>query len=601
MKLEYDYDIVIVDSGVSIDTSECALFDYYDITSEYTFRKSLEYRDDIGHGTAIYRIISNETENARICVVRVFCAEHKTDEAALIRALSFIYENISCKIINLSLGIVTGDSLDDIEEICRKLSDKRTIIVSAFDNGGSISYPAAYDCVIGVDNWYQCRSVDSFEYVSSGPVNIRAKGGLQKVDWNNKSTVMGGGSFACAHITALIFRLISSEYRQPSMNEVLGMLESNAVHVYRNYTAPLAPSPKFDIHRVALFPFNKEMHQIVRFSSELPFEITAVYDLAQTGRVGMNTNRLVVKSEIDSGVEYIIKNINKITYDDFDTLILGHMDEINRIAGCDIRSRVMCEALENGKNIYSFDPVDTFNTANYVDKVYHPQINPECTYNNFGKLYQTNKPIVCICGTSSAQGKFTLQVILRKFLISEGYSVGQIGTEPHSLLFGMDYAMPIGYASDIELNDWQMIAVLNRMVAELSKRDIIIAGSQANSIPLTMNNLSAVPVRMNSFLLGINPDLVILTINPDDDTEYIRNTIKYIEGVVGCRVIALVMFPMVSVEGWKSTFDMKRAVGDEEFERVRSNVSFCTGLPVYELGDISQMKELYRLIIDNLT
>lgn len=601
MKPKYDYDIVIVDSGVSIDKSKRALPDYYDITSEYTFRKSSEYHDDIGHGTAIYRIISNETENARICVVRIFCAERKTDEAALLSAMSFICKNISSRIINLSLGLVTGDSLDDLEEICRKLAEKSTIIVSAFDNNGSISYPAAYDCVIGVDNWYQCRSVDSFEYVGSGPVNIRAKGGLQKIDWNNKSIVMGGGSFACAHITALVFRLISNEDRQPSLNEVLGMLESRAVHVYRSYTDPLAPGPKFDIHRAALSPFNKEMHQLVRFSSELPFEISAVYDLAQTGRVGMNTNRLVVKSEIDSGIEYIIKNIKKITYDDFDTLILGHMNEINRIAGCDIRSRIMCEALENGKNIYSFDSVDTFNAANCGDRVYHPQINPKCTYNNFGKLYQTNKPIVCICGTSSAQGKFTLQVILHKFFISEGYSVGQIGTEPHSLLFGMDYALPIGYASDVELNDWQMIAVLNRMVAELSKRDIIIAGSQANSIPFTMNNLSAVPVRMNSFLLGVNPDLVILTVNPDDDAEYIRNSIKYMEGIVGCRVIALVMFPMVSVDGWKSTFDIKCAVGDEEFEKVGAYLRCYTGLPVYKLGDTSQMKELYRLVIDNLT
>ena len=38
----------------------------------------------------------------------------------------------------------------------------------------------------------------------------------------------------------------------------------------------------------------------------------------------------------------------------------------------------------------------------------------------------TNKPTVCVVGTSSSQGKFTLQLKIREKLLGIGYKVGQI-------------------------------------------------------------------------------------------------------------------------------------------------------------------------------
>lgn len=70
-------------------------------------------------------------------------------------------------------------------------------------------------------------------------------------------------------------------------------------------------------------------------------------------------------------------------------------------------------------------------------KVYFPKIaNQIFPRNQFGKLYLVNKPVICVAGTSSSQGKFSLQLSLREKFISAGYRIGQLGTEPTSLLFG---------------------------------------------------------------------------------------------------------------------------------------------------------------------
>ena len=604
MREQSDYDIVIIDSGLRIDLTDSTIYppDFYEIGGDFQFHKSTDYHDDIGHGTSVFRIVANEAVNANICIIRIFSAVHSVNESTLLAALKFVDDNFTCRLINLSLGLSVCDNLRALESRCQSIVEKGTIITAAFDNDGTMSYPAAFDCVIGVDNWYQCKSINSFEFVSSGPVNIRAKGGLQRIRWNNHSAVIGGSSFACAHMTAFIFNIIRGQQKQLAMSEVLDLLKKQADHIYPDYSdcSPFS-SLCFKVHKAVVFPFNKEMHSLARFSSDLTFEISAVYDIAQSGHVGMNTNRIVLNSNAYDKNGYIIQNIKAINNQDYDTLILGHMEEINRISGYNMRDKLIREALDSGKNVFSFDHIDSSLRTSYPGQVYHPQVFPECTYNNFGKLYQTNKPVVCVCGTSSAQGKFALQMILRKLIIEAGYSIGQISSEPHAQLFGMDYTIPIEYSSDIELNEWEMISVLNKAISQLDDRDIILAGSQSNSIPLNMNNLSVIPVRINSFLLGVNPDIVILTVNPDDSPDYIVNTIKYIEGVTSATVLALVIFPMVHVDDWRRSFDIKRPLTNKEFLDISSFLTEITGLPMYMLGYRDHMEDLLWLLLQKLS
>lgn len=600
------YDILIIDSGIDPSSLQNENFpDTYFFSENGDLYLNKNCQDEIGHGTAVYNVIAREAPDAEICLVKIFDDDFSVDEMRLIRALNYIYEHIPCRIINMSLGICSGEYLSQLETVCKKISDRSTIIVAAFDNNGAYSYPAAFESVLGVDNWYQCKSVDQFEFVCHSRINIRAKGGLQRVKWkNNQNIVMGGSSFACAHISAYIFNLINKEEAQPSRTEILSLLKARAKNIYiANEELSIHDVQKipFTIDKAALFPFNKEMHQLIRFAKDLPFRITSVYDIAQSGRVGVQSDKIVRSSQQDSSVNYIVRNISKAILDEFDTLILGHMDEINRICGYDLRSNIISEMLQAGKNVYAFDQTEDVHCAYERASVFSPTVSCGDVENNFGKLFHIQKPVVGVCGTSSAQGKFTLQIILRRLFQNAGYAVGEIGTEPHSLLFGMDYVYPMGYASSIHLDDWQAISVLNYMEHMLDRNDLILVGTQANTIPLNHDNLSAIPVRNNAFLLGTNPDVMIVCVNPDDDTDYILNTIRYLEGLLSCTVVAVVVYPMKMSQDWRATFEVKVPISDMEFAAIGQSIHFAVNKPVFMLGNTEHMNRLFDLLIDCLS
>ena len=62
--------------------------------------------DQIGHGTAILTILQQENHNNNLyTIIKVFDSELECDEDILIYALQYVYENIECDLLNLSLGI----------------------------------------------------------------------------------------------------------------------------------------------------------------------------------------------------------------------------------------------------------------------------------------------------------------------------------------------------------------------------------------------------------------------------------------------------------------------------------------------------------------
>ena len=85
-------------------------------------------------------------------------------------------------------------------------------------------------------------------------------------------------------------------------------------------------------------------------------------------------------------------------------------------------------------------------------------------------LYRIATPIIGVFGTSSKQGKFTLQLKLRELLLKQGYSVGEIGTEPTSQLFGKEYVFPMGYNSTVYIEHNDIISYLNAALYDISIR-----------------------------------------------------------------------------------------------------------------------------------
>lgn len=205
--------VVIIDSGVNLTHSA---FRNDEIYAKDVLDCNSSGKDEYGHGTAIYGIIRKCSE-ANIYNLKVNSIEKGVGVTTLIAALNYVLHNIpEADIINLSLGITSSDD-DKLYEICVKLSERGVIIVSAFDNTNCFSYPAFFENVIGVTTSVKCKKTTDFVYVEDSIVNIAAKGGTQRVCWTSPEYLMlAGNSFACAHVTSQIVKIMSKGIRRKS-------------------------------------------------------------------------------------------------------------------------------------------------------------------------------------------------------------------------------------------------------------------------------------------------------------------------------------------------------------------------------------------------
>lgn len=600
-------DIVIIDSGIDSnsigekETDKAISIDFQNDMLEID--KCCQ--DEIGHGTAVYSIIRKNAPGASILMIKAFDISGQMSEEKLIAILEYIKYNVSCHIINLSCGIQCCSDENRLEQLCVELQRKGCIMISAFDNEGCYSFPAAFSSVIGVDGAYQCRRIFDFEYVEGSRINVRGKGGIQRVKWKEGKVIpLGGASFACAYVAAYIANQWKDRLGLLTVEDALATLKSGSQKIYHKDNIdgsglPTGICPGFAIKEAAVFPFNKEMHSLLRFSYRLSFCIKAVYDICQLGRVGSDTSRILGFPDEQN---HIVQDVKMVDYDNIDCMILGHLDEVNRVLKRDIRKEIVLKCIENKVNVYSFDPLDycedLFIKEEPPIRVFWPSVR-KCNVpqNTFGKLYKISKPVLGIFGTSSCQGKFTLQILLKELLEKSGYAVGHIGTEPHAPLFGMDYVYPMGYNSSLFIQDSEAVLLLNELVHRLCiGNDIIMVGSQANTIPLNFLNLSTYHMWQNSFLVGTQPDAVILCANPGDDAQYILNTVKYIEGLVDCKVIGVVIFPLRKRDGWRALYEEKAKMEEGEYEKTASSLQSALGIATYKLSD----KEDIAVLKDNV-
>ena len=552
-------------------------------------------RDDVGHGTAVCSIIVSHCKEVSILAVKVFDSTLNVDELLIINALNYIYENIDCRIINMSLGIPTASR--GLKEICRKLADKGIILIAAFDNDGAISYPAAFDSVLGVTSCNYCTRNNEFIIIEDQRVNVGAKGRLQKIAWKENSISIGvGDSYACAHISGISADLLSNktiknkEQLMCELKAMSGEVTNNKIDgsdickvIVRNYC------------NVALFPFNKEMHALVRFSDMLPFKIMGIYDIKYSHNIGTPAEKIL---KLNSCSETKIRNIDHINWEEIDTLIIGHTHDLfnNIVKDNSLLHILLSQAELMDKNVFSFDqlPKSFENVPNFVAPPIYKNYKPI----PFGKLYRISKPILAIFGTDSQQGKFSLQLALRKKFLSRGYRVGQLGTEPASFLFEMDECIHFGYDSDLKPTGFEFVSLVNSLLNNISNQevDIIITGCQSSTLLTNESNLAYYPIQQINFLLGTLPDAVVLVVNPDDQEKTIDKTISFIESCVETKVIAIVVFPLGKTLSNKNL--IKTHISNTSYSELKKSMQDRYGINVFILDDENEIEQLTGLIED---
>lgn len=362
----------------------------------------------------------------------------------------------------------------------------------------------------------------------------------------------------------------------------------------------VSKSPTFRYKKVILFPFNKEIQNVVNFSEKIDFEIVGVFDLKYSGKVGATTNSLLKTSNNNN---YLIKSLSDIDWESFDTIILGHITELINLSHNVFNIKeFLATALEHEKNIYSFDDIwnDVKEYSNATTRVYIPRITQDDVYRMpFGKLYRQDKPVLGIFGTSSKQGKFTLQLKIRYNLLERGYKLCQVGTEPSSLLFGMDLVYPNGYNSTVSIMRDNAIFYLNQKIFEYSRNaDLVIVGGQSGVVLREEGNISSYDYTQLEFIYATLPDATILCINDFDNIDIVIRAKKFLEAVSGCKVIAAVMFPFYYSPD--DILQQKLIPMSEKYFNENSKVRLeeVLDIPLYYINNDNQLSMLCDNIID---
>jgi hypothetical protein len=576
--------IAIVDSGVRLDHPA------WRENPPCVVRKSgLKEGGRCGHGTAIYNIIKKTEKYADIINFQITNKDEEMNYDILVSCLCTIRDEYDVDIINLSLGLSLWDDITQLRQVCSELNEKGVVIVSAFDNIGSISYPAAFENVIGVTTIESCRRVGEFVIFDDDIINIGANGNLQRLAWDTPDYIVNGGnSFACAHVTVQVANFMAEG--ATGLSEIMEKFRETALQVSFCKNSNLPKKPLFKIESAAIFPFNKEMHSIIRYNDLLSFQISGVYDIRESAYVGSNTAH-IMKADVKA---FPIKRVEEMDWESFDTLILGNIPSQNAFFLSRMREKLVEKAMSFGKKIFSFD--DLRNKYKY-ERLYCPSVDrSDVPPERLGKLFRITKPVIGVYGTSSSQGKFTLQLALRKKFLEFGYIVGQIGTEPSSELFGIDYTYPMGFNSSVYIDSHDSIAYINYRMNKLCEAncDIIITGSQASVLPVDIGNKSMYPIRQYSFLMGTQPDCMILCVNPYDDLEFIGRTILFLESSVDGKVVAICIYPMKYKVDWSGLYSQKEVMKENEVELLKELLSKKFLIPVYQLGKDSEVLALFE-------
>ncbi len=617
--------IGVIDSGFNVGHKDVHVLNG---TSFCNGGQDSNYKDMIGHGTACIGVIHSKAPNVEFLPVKIFESELIATMDILCKAIYWCVEH-HCHIINLSLGTLDERNIDILKEACDFAHKHQTFIVAATSNDGQPSIPASFPNVFGVAGGKVSGKFDYF-FDPHEKIQFVARGDRQRLDWLvGKQIFMGGSSFAAPHVSGLI-ALIIEKYDGITFNDLTEILQMHSLSQCPElvdssaYAMSEMPRSRSDvsirdlnkanntpdwIEKAVIFPYNKEMHGLVRFQELLPFRIARVVDVVGKRTIGKDCGEVIGGVESDLIIQQNLEDC--LQYGD--TLVLGYLDEISRIKKRDVLQESLKLALKHNKNVYSLSPIankqyESISKA-FEEKYLHcaaPTID-FATYEALTKTYdwrnRSQKPVVGVFGTGPQQGKFTAQLALRKQLQKIGYKVGQLGTEHQSALFDFDFTFPNGYDGhqSIQIPIDLHIPLLNSAMVgiEHSDPDIIIVGGQSGIIPHSFYEKSQSYTLPSLILLfGTVPDAYILLVNSIDEPEFIQENIRVLEGLGKGKVILLVFSDKKKIVNDTVNTVVNQPLSKAEICQITSRIESTQGLPATEIISVEGQKKMADVVVD---
>lgn len=608
------------------------------------------FTDTTGHGTACAGIVSRGLRSRiELLAARVVDGDRGGGPRVLAEGLRWAVAG-GARVINVSLGAEAygEDAGELIEAACREAAARGVVIVAAAGPEGKEPLPAVLPDVVAVGAAL-CPS-DVFYAADEGYVEILARGDLQRVAWLDGGSVLAqGASFAAAHVTREVARILL-DTPDLDLAGIRAALRARCVQGdagYRDrwrqsfdaFFHRRTPARAGFVRRAALYPFNKEMHALVRFRDLAPFAVTAVADPPGARRAGRDAGEvlgeapagIVIRPDLDGALAQV------------DTLILGHTEAASALGSRHDLGATARRAIEMGKHVFSLSRVDpaehpelfrlaadkglsiadpTISRAEVAEILRAASANPAgaraagrrfadarldagALLRGGAEARRYDCPVLGVFGTSRAQGKFSVQLALRRALMEMGYRVAHLSTEPTGPLLGASATLPLGYergeALGVEV-EARLVGLLTTAIKNRERPDLLLLGGQSGvvSVNREIDRLGLGSMSTLSFAAAAEPDACVLVCNDFDPPRHVRRCIAALESVADCKVIALSLNDQVWEEHlFRGTARRRlaRLPAEALAERARVHAQ-AFGLPCYPALGAGGAAALAEVVVD---
>lgn len=205
--------VAVIDSGINAVHSHVGrVVDGVDIelglTGELIWQA--DYRDRIGHGTAVAGLIHLLAPEAELLAVRIVAADGRSSAVQMAAAIGWALAN-GVHLFNLSLGTANPDDADILVQACRAaVAGGGLVVAAAPSREGPPMWPACLPDVIGVRADHGLGP-DAIGYDHEHAPPWRALGEPRALPGPQQAHNFKGSSFAAARVTGLLAREASRQ------------------------------------------------------------------------------------------------------------------------------------------------------------------------------------------------------------------------------------------------------------------------------------------------------------------------------------------------------------------------------------------------------
>ena len=111
-------------------------------------------------------------------------------------------------------------------------------------------------------------------------------------------------------------------------------------------------------------------------------------------------------------------------------------------------------------------------------------------------------------------------------------------------------------------------------------------------------SLNDITLRQYEFLIALQPDTVILCVNPYDQLDYIKRTISFLESAVDCTVLCIVVFPMDLKSQLLGIYGGREKITDGKYLDLKKKLENETKKNIYNLDNKEDLQKIIDQIID---